>query len=468
MPFAQISNACTGSNPGSVVARIEPVTRRCSASMSSNSARRESACQRSSRGQIDDPVAQPVDPEPVPDDAEQRGDVLDRTPLGLGEVRDVERGVQRVLERHPAGEIGRDAEILEARLLAVVPLALAADEQIGEHLGDAIDRRPQLLTRGAHRERPPAVTEEPAAGALDHLARLEVHRDLGVGGDDPVERFHAVRELGLPEHGAGGLVRAQDLVDGRTRFLAEAVGERRSGPVDHAVDEGGHDDLPAQRMVVDPRLVTVAHGGREVLVQHRREVGVLRQRGGEHVVLRRDLGVREEHGQLGRCEAESRGAPVAELLVGRERFHFTVEVARLLERADEPGVHVLHRRGLFVGVGERARLAIVVAHDEPRDLVAHGLQQRVPIVDGELAGRDDAVEEHLQVDLVVGHVDARAVVDRIRVDEAARERELDAAALGEPEVAALADDAAVQLGAVDAHGVVRLVADVARCVRCAP
>ena len=105
-------------------------------------------------------------------------------------------------------------------------------------------------------------------------------------------------------------------------------------------------------------------------------------------------------------------------------------------------------------------LAIVVAHDEPRDLVAHGLQQRVPIVDGELAGRDDAVEEHLQVDLVVRHVDARAVVDRIRVDEAARERELDATALGEPEVAALADDAASQLEAVDADGVVRLVADV--------
>ena len=88
----------------------------------------------------------------------------------------------------------------------------------------------------------------------------------------------------------------------------------------------------------------------------------------------RDLGVREEHGQLGRCEAESGGAPVAELLVGRERFDFTVEVARLLERAHEPGVHVLHRGGLFVGVVERAVLAVVVAQHEPRDLVGHGLR----------------------------------------------------------------------------------------------
>ena len=49
-----------------------------------------------------------------------------------------------------------------------------------------------------------------------------------------------------------------------------------------------------------------------------------------------------------------------------------------------------------------------------------------------------------------------------------RERVLDAAVLGEPEVAALADDAAAQLGAVDAHRVVRLVADVGVASRCAP
>ena len=41
-----------------------------------------------------------------------------------------------------------------------------------------------------------------------------------------------------------------------------------------------------------------------------------------------------------------------------------------------------------------------------------------------------------------------------------RERVLDAAPLGEPEVAALADDPAAEVGAVDAQRVVRLVADV--------
>ena len=50
------------------------------------------------------------------------------------------------------------------------------------------------------------------------------------------------------------------------------------------------------------------------------------------------------------------------------------------------------------------------------------------------------------------------VVDGVGVDQAAGERVLDPAALGEPEVAALADHLAAQLGAVDAQRVVGAVA----------
>ena len=57
----------------------------------------------------------------------------------------------------------------------------------------------------------------------------------------------------------------------------------------------------------------------------------------------------------------------------------------------------------------------------------------------------DRVEQDLDVDLVVGAVDAAGVVDRVGVDAAAAERELDPPALGEAEVAALADDPAAQL-----------------------
>ena len=126
------------------------------------------------------------------------------------------------------------------------------------------------------------------------------------------------------------------------------------------------------------------------------------------------------------------------------------EVAGALERADEARVHVFHVGRLHARVGERARLAVVVAQHEVRDLLAHGLEQIVAVRQRELPGPHDPVEEDLQVDLVVRHVDAGAVVDRVGVDEPARERVLDAPALGEPEVAALADDPAAEVGAVDA------------------
>ena len=123
--------------------------------------------------------------------------------------------------------------------------------------------------------------------------------------------------------------------------------------------------------------VALAHLGREVLGEHRREVGVVGERAREHVVLQRDLGVREEHRELRRGESEPGRPAIGELLVARERFHRAVQVAGELERADEARVHVFHVGGLHARVGERARLAVVVAQHEVRDLLAHGLEQIV-------------------------------------------------------------------------------------------
>ena len=76
----------------------------------------------------------------------------------------------------------------------------------------------------------------------------------------------------------------------------------------------------------------------------------------------------------------------------------------------------------------------------------------------ELAFGDRDPEQDLDVDLVIGGRDARGVVDRIGVDASAGERVLDAPALGEPEVAAFADDLAAQARAVHAYGVVGAIA----------
>ena len=111
-------------------------------------------------------------------------------------------------------------------------------------------------------------------------------------------------------------------------------------------------------------------------------------------------------------------------------------------------------------VGEREVLLVVVAQHQVGDLVGHLGEQRVALLLGQVAVRDHPVEQDLDVDLVVGGVDAGGVVDEVGVDAAAALGVLDAAELGEPEVAALAHALRPQLAAVDADRVVGLVAGV--------
>ena len=93
------------------------------------------------------------------------------------------------------------------------------------------------------------------------------------------------------------------------------------------------------------------------------------------------------------------------------------------------------------------------------DFVRHLGQDSIALLDaGQLAAIDGVVEQDLDVDLVVGGVDAGGVVDGVGVDAAAGERELDARALGESEVRAFADHADAEIARVDAQRVVGPVA----------
>jgi hypothetical protein len=91
------------------------------------------------------------------------------------------------------------------------------------------------------------------------------------------------------------------------------------------------------------------------------------------------------------------------------------------------------------------------------DVLGDPAQERVAAVGVEVAAADGEVEEDLEVDLVVGAVDAGRVVDEVGEDEAARAGELVPRALREAEVAALHDDLLAQLVGVDADRVARAV-----------
>ena len=122
-------------------------------------------------------------------------------------------------------------------------------------------------------------------------------------------------------------------------------------------------------------------------------------------------------------------------------------------------MHVDHRQRLATSNGERQRLGTVVVEHHLADLVGHLGEQLVPLRDPEPALGHRRAEQDLDVHLVVAAVNARRVIDRVGVDQAARQRIFNATALGEAQVATLAHHLAAQLSAVDAQAVVGAVAD---------
>src|SRR5258706_598278 len=96
-------------------------------------------------------------------------------------------------------------------------------------------------------------------------------------------------------------------------------------------------------------------------------------------------------------------------------------------------------------ISRRSRCVRICWPNRAGNGVGHLLEQLVALLRGQVALGHDVVEEDLDVDLMVGAVHAGGVVDRVVVDAAAGERELDAAALCQAEVAALTDDLATQL-----------------------
>ena len=160
-----------------------------------------------------------------------------------------------------------------------------------------------------------------------------------------------------------------------------------------------------------------------------------------------------------------RGAALADFLAVGERLQVTVEPAGLLEGTHHAVVDVDHRRRLGQREAERLGLEVAAAQHPLADRVGHLGEQLVALLGGQVAVGDDRVEQDLDVDLVVGAVDAARVVDRVGVDPATGERVLDASALRQPQVPALPYHARPELAGVDADRVVGLVADVGVVLR---
>ena len=232
------------------------------------------------------------------------------------------------------------------------------------------------------------------------------------------QRLQLVAQRQRPEDLAGHEVGADQLGRGGAGLAGQPRHERHAGAVDEVVDDLGHDDLAAQRVLADLLSEAVLHRLREVGAQVDVAVGVVGQVGVEQLVGQHDLGPRHQHRQLGHGERAAPLQPPAYLPRGRQRLELAVEDSLALELLHPVLVDVEQRRRVRDRVGEREVLLVVVAQHQVGDLVGHLGEQRVAPLLGEVAVLDHPVEQDLDVDLVVGGVDAGRVVDEVGVDPA--------------------------------------------------
>ena len=225
-------------------------------------------------------------------------------------------------------------------------------------------------------------------------------------------------------------VGARHVRHGRTGLLEHAVIEGGAGPVDHGVHDASGDDLPVQPVVAQPAGEPLTRRPRKIGGQLVLHVGVVRKAGREDLVDVRRLGVREQHRELGGGEPDPRGLAIGHLLVGRQVLELAIDETFCFEGTQVTGVHVDHRGGLHAGHGQHDRLATVVFQYQIGHVVGHADEKAIALVDVHVAGRNCGVEKDLDVDLVIGAVDTRRVVDRVGVHESTVEGVFDATRVG--------------------------------------
>jgi hypothetical protein len=137
-----------------------------------------------------------------------------------------------------------------------------------------------------------------------------------------------------------------------------------------------------------------------------------------------------------------------------------VEQAAALQPGDDPPDLVDALERAHLAHTQRLRLHVIVAQDEFGHIVGHRGEQFVAFAARHAFALGDIAQEDLDVDLAIGAVDTRGIVDEVGVDAAASQAEFDACPLCQAEVAAFPDYLAAKLVGVDAHIVVAAVAHV--------
>jgi len=169
-----------------------------------------------------------------------------------------------------------------------------------------------------------------------------------------------------------------------------------------------------------PQTIT-AHGdnvGGKVLGAEMLGPRFRRDPGRQHSRLYLQFHVSKQGAEFGRGQSPTLGDALLELGVTWQRLNLSGKPLPL-QRRQHPAMYRCHLGCLGGGHRQQGVLRPIVGQHSVGDIGRQRLQQNCALVPIHGAGGDRIVERDLDVDFVIGGIDARDVVDRIRVQACA-------------------------------------------------
>ena len=136
---------------------------------------------------------------------------------------------------------------------------------------------------------------------------------------------------------------------------------------------------------------------------------------GDDVGEQHDLGIGEQHADLGARQRLAARLALGQRQRVRQRLDGTVEQAARLQRRHEASLVRQVGEAALAHQRKRQRLLVVVGEHEVADLVGHLGQQLVARRPGQAAFAHGGGQRDLDVDLDVGRIDAAGIVDGVGI-----------------------------------------------------
>ncbi len=403
------------------------------------------------------PFAQRAQTEPLSHQEVHLRDIGERLFGGARDGVDIVRRRQPVQRCDMVGKLGRHTlGGVGAGLPRDIPGDLVGPKVL-EIFPQGVDRRLQALDGRRHVHGDGAMTQHPQHAAHHHALHFPQHHQLHIRGHFIVQRLDAVPQLPQTVGGAGDGVGPGYIHRSHPCPLHQRVDERRPDAIDETVGDDGRDDLAAQLVFLDRARELLLQGDREVVVKVLLDQGIVRQVAADDFVVQPHLAIAEEHREFGAHETQSRRQAFLEFFVVRQEFDIAVEKAVALEQLHGALLRLQQRRRAVLHHADGLALLIIVAQHQLGHFIGHFRQEFVARLQRDLAFAHLAVQQDLDVHLVVGTVDAGRIIDGVGVETHALFCRFDAPALGHAQVGAFTHDLGADLVAVDAVRVVGAV-----------